>query len=162
MTIADWAASESRFAPHFSRRDSSSAVEEMVPFHEYLGLSKEEREGKVPFVYTLDKKKRLGRLVASDEIVGLAEERLSLWSDLKEMAGLELSGQARRAALASVEQGYEKRIAALRAEYESRLTQSQAAAAQQVVDRILHGALGEEHPDAEPNPNEGDKEGKVS
>ena len=43
MTIADWAASEARFARHFSKVERSSSDEAMVPFHEYLELSDEER-----------------------------------------------------------------------------------------------------------------------
>jgi pyruvate-ferredoxin/flavodoxin oxidoreductase len=161
MTIADWAASESRFAAHFSRRDPSSG-EEMTPFHEYVDLSEEERAGKVPFIYSLDRKKRLDRLIASKEIVELAEERLSLWSDLKEMAGIELSGRTRQSALANLEREYEQRVAALKAEYESRLTQTQVTAAQQVVHRILHGALGEGESATEPTTGAADKEGKAS
>jgi pyruvate-ferredoxin/flavodoxin oxidoreductase len=143
MTIADWAASEARFARHFTKTERSSWNENMVPFHEYLELSEDERAGKVPFVYTLDSKKRLDRLVASSEIVELAEERLSHWSDLKEMAGVEVSPRVRADVAADVKQEYEEREAALRAEYEAKLSEGGEEQAHVVVNRIVSGLFGE-------------------
>jgi pyruvate-ferredoxin/flavodoxin oxidoreductase len=123
LTIADWAASEARFARHFSRVERSSWDENMVPFHEYLELSAADRVGKVPFVYTLDSEQRLERRVASEEIVQLAEERLAFWSDLKEMAGIEVAPRVREQLAEGARREQQERESALRAEYETKLAE---------------------------------------
>jgi pyruvate-ferredoxin/flavodoxin oxidoreductase len=142
VTIADWAAAETRFARHFRKVDRSKWSDDMVPFHEYLDLSAEKRAEKKPFIYTIDDKRRLDRLLVSDEIVELAEERLSLWTDLKQMAGTELSPSARESALAEVKQEYETREASLRAEYEAQLAAKGSEEAHVVVNRIVEGLFG--------------------
>jgi pyruvate-ferredoxin/flavodoxin oxidoreductase len=88
VTVADWAATQTRFAGHFSRTDQSSWDKNMLPFHKYLGLSQAERNGKAPFVYTTDTHRHLDRLLVSDQMVRLAEDRLRLWSELKALAGV--------------------------------------------------------------------------
>jgi pyruvate-ferredoxin/flavodoxin oxidoreductase len=143
MTIGDWAATEARFAKHFSKVERSSSDEAMLPFHEYLELSKEERSSKVPFVYTLDSEKHLDRLKASPEIVELAEERLGLWSDLREMAGVGVSQRVLADVTADLERKYGEREAALRAEYEAKLSEQGAEQAHVVVNRIVTGLFGE-------------------
>jgi pyruvate-ferredoxin/flavodoxin oxidoreductase len=141
LAIADWAATEARFAAHFSRVERSSWGEAMLPFHEYLQLSTQERVEKTPFVHALDRQGCLDRLQVSEEIVQLAEERLALWSELKEMSGAALSPRVRDAVISEVEREYERREAALRAEYEARLadqaTGRASAAANRIVDCLL-------------------------
>jgi pyruvate-ferredoxin/flavodoxin oxidoreductase len=143
MTIADWAATETRFAKHFTKTDRSSWGEEMVPFHEYLELAEEERSGKSPFVWTLDSEKRLDRLAVSDEMVELAEERLGLWSQLKEMAGVEPSPRVRADVEAQIKREYEEREKGLRAEYEAKLSGQGADQAHAIVSRIASGLFGD-------------------
>jgi pyruvate-ferredoxin/flavodoxin oxidoreductase len=147
VTIADWAASEKRFAAHFKRRDRTTWTDEMVPFHEYLDLSAEERESRTPFIYVLDRERHLDRLAVSPEIVELAEERLSFWSDLKEIAGLELA-RARDEALATA-----------REEYEARLADASADAARGIVNRLMEGVFGQGAPAETPVPASPDSGG---
>ncbi len=141
LTIADWAASEARFARHFSAAGRSSANGHQVPFHEYLELSAAERAGKAPFVYVLDSEQRLERRVASEEIVQLAEERLALWSDLKEMAGVEVAERVREQIAAAAKREYQERESALRAEYEAKLAEQGAAPARMALRRIATDLL---------------------
>ena len=143
LTIADWAASEPRFARHFSKAERASSDENMVPFHEYLELSGADRVGKIPFVYALDAEKRLDRLIASDEIVQLAEERLSLWSDLKRMAGLEIAPCVREEVAADLQREYHERESVLRAQYAAKLSEQGAEQTHLAVKRIVTGLFGE-------------------
>jgi pyruvate-ferredoxin/flavodoxin oxidoreductase len=143
LTIADWAASEARFARHFSSVERSCSDEDMVPFHEYLELSEADRSGKVPFVYTLDSKQRLDRRIASKEIVELAEERLALWSDLKEMAGIEVAPRLREELAADAQREYQERERALRAQYAAKLSEQGAEQTHLAVKRIVTGLFGE-------------------
>ncbi|HSM09367.1 MAG TPA: 2-oxoacid:acceptor oxidoreductase family protein [Gemmatimonadota bacterium] len=131
LTIADWAATEGRFGKHF-RRIAEDADGEFVPFHEYYELSVEEREDKLPFVYTLREDRRLDRLSVSDEIVELAEDRQLFWSQLKELAGLDT---------ADLEAEFESRAEAIRSEYESRLRELEANYPKVVAHRLAEGLL---------------------
>ena len=143
VTIADWAASEARFAKHFSKLDRSSQGEDIVPFHEYMELSKEERVGKRPFVYILDSEQRLDRLVASPEIVDLTEERLAFWSDLKEMAGIDANPRVREDFAAELRREYEERESVLRSHFEAKLSEQGAEHTQETVKRIVTSLFAE-------------------
>ncbi len=143
LTIADWAASEVRFARHFTEVEPRSRDAKMVPFHEYLELSKEDRARVQPFVYSLDSEQRLHRWVASDEIVRLAEERLDLWRHLKEMAGVEAPPHLREEIEAAARRELEKREDALRADYEARLSEQGLEQTRKVVGQVISDVLRE-------------------
>ncbi|MBI1734412.1 MAG: 2-oxoacid:acceptor oxidoreductase family protein [Candidatus Rokubacteria bacterium] len=112
LTIADWAATEARFRRHFSPVPADVADDELVPFAEFVRLPRDDREGKRAFIPVLGPDRRLGRMVVSNEIVRLAEDRLEVWSLLREMAGI--PAQEAEAAL-------DAKLDAMRAEYEAKL-----------------------------------------
>jgi pyruvate-ferredoxin/flavodoxin oxidoreductase len=138
MTIADWAAGEARFRKHFGRTKED---QELVPFHEYLELDADEREGITPFIHTIDKERKLGKMSVSEEIVTLAEERLHYWSQLKEMAGVEISEAARESVSDSLEEELDARLAALRSEYEGKLTALRTEYPKEIARRMAEGLL---------------------
>jgi pyruvate-ferredoxin/flavodoxin oxidoreductase len=90
FTIADWTASEGRFKKHFRPVPEGADADELVPYHEYLMRSPQERRHCRPFIYTREDGGRLGRLLVDAEIVRLGESRLHVWSHLKQLAGLEV------------------------------------------------------------------------
>jgi pyruvate-ferredoxin/flavodoxin oxidoreductase len=108
--------------------------EDLVPFHEYLLLPDDDREGKSPFIYVIDDEKRLGRLIASSEMVELAEERLEFWSQLKQMAGLEIAESAREDVASAVE-------SALRDEYERKIADLKSRYPQRIARRLAEGLI---------------------
>ena len=142
LTIADWAATEGRFRKHFKPLDPAKWNEDAVPFHEYLDLSTDEREGKTPYILTVDRDKHLARLAVSNEIVLLAEERQQLWSQLRELAGLEPSATVRDRIVSAVQADYEQKLAAMRAEYEAKLAELPKAVARRMADVLLRGGAG--------------------
>ena len=150
VTIADWAATETRFSKHFSR---VKPEEDAIPFHEYLELSSEDRGSKRPFVYTLNEERHLERMGVADEMVRLAEERLGLWRDLREMAGVQLGARAHERLAAAIRREYEDRETALRAEYETRLAANGSEQAQAVVSRIVSGLFSEVAASRDPVPD---------
>ena len=87
VTFADFAASEGRFRKHFRNAPREMWGDEMIPFHEFLQMDEDDREGNYPFIWTVDDKKRLTRTLCSQEIVSSAEERLQYWHQLKGIAG---------------------------------------------------------------------------
>jgi pyruvate-ferredoxin/flavodoxin oxidoreductase len=141
LTIADWAATEARFKKHFKKLPAEVDEEELVPFAEYLDVPKEERNGQRPYIYVIDAEKRLKRLSVSDEIVELAEDRLLLWEQLKEMAGLKATDEARLIVEGELEEEFEKKAAALRGEYEAKLADLRTKYPQVVARRLAEGLL---------------------
>ncbi len=87
ITFADFAASEGRFRKHFRNAPREMWGDEMIPFHEFLEMDEDDRDGNYPFVWTVDSKNRLTRTICSQEIVNSAEERQHYWHQLKGIAG---------------------------------------------------------------------------
>jgi pyruvate-ferredoxin/flavodoxin oxidoreductase len=100
MTFADFALSEGRFAKQFKKAPPETWNDDMVLLGDFLKLSEDEREGKFPFIWSVDKKNRLIRVMTSVEMVRSCEERLQFWHQLKDLTN---SGgaQADEAAIAS-------------------------------------------------------------
>jgi pyruvate-ferredoxin/flavodoxin oxidoreductase len=138
-TLADWTATEGRFRKHFKPAPPDADPEELVPYHEFLLLAPEARQGRTPFIYTMDEGRALGRLLVDREIVRLGESRMHVWSHLKQLAGLEVPEVVRERLRESLEQDFEVRADALRAEYEAKLAELRGAfqrAASDFVGRL--------------------------
>ncbi len=88
MTFADFALSEGRFAKQFKKAPPETWNDDMVLLGDFLKLSEAEREGKFPFIWSVDKKNRLLRVLVSAEMVLSCEERLQFWHQLKDVAGI--------------------------------------------------------------------------
>ncbi|MCP4660792.1 MAG: hypothetical protein GY856_35770 [bacterium] len=123
VTIADWAATETRFKKHFRKVKPD---QDLAPFHEYIDLPPDERAEVVPFIYTLDLDRRLQQMSVSSEIVELALERLHYWSQLRQMAGQEVTDDVRDEVQEQLEEEFETRAEALRVEYEAKMAELKA------------------------------------
>jgi pyruvate-ferredoxin/flavodoxin oxidoreductase len=86
MTFADFAVTENRFRKHFRIAPQDTWNEKMIPIAELLTLSHEEREGRFPFVWSVDRKGTLCRLLVADPIVQSCEDRRNFWVMLKAIA----------------------------------------------------------------------------
>lgn len=138
LTIADWAATEGRFRKHFHPADESA---DLVPFHEYVAMEPDEREGHTPFVWTLDDDRRRSRLAASEEMVELAEERLDLWDELRELAGMRASPQVRREVRSELEAEFEEKERALRGELDRKMEEFRGRYPRAVARRLAEGLV---------------------
>jgi pyruvate-ferredoxin/flavodoxin oxidoreductase len=141
LTIADWAAMEGRFRKHFKPIRRDAWTDELIPFHEYLTLSADDRQGRTPFIHTLDRDRRLTRQAVSSEMVRLAEERRLFWGQLRELAGVRVSATVRQALTSALEADFDARTAALRAEYEARMADLRATYPVAVARRLAEGLL---------------------
>ena len=141
VTIADWAATEMRFKQHFSELPTLQSADELMPFHEYLLATAEDREGRTPFIWTIRKDRTLRRLKVSSEIVQLAVERQQFWSQLRQLAGLEVPVTIRDTVVSELESEFEQRANALRADYETKLEQLNATLPGQIARRLAEGLL---------------------
>jgi pyruvate-ferredoxin/flavodoxin oxidoreductase len=86
MTFADFAATEARFAKQFKKAPPQTWNDDMVPMADFLKLADDEREGKFPYIWAVDQKNRLTRLLAAEDLVRACEERLDFWHQLKDIA----------------------------------------------------------------------------
>jgi pyruvate-ferredoxin/flavodoxin oxidoreductase len=141
MTIADWAATETRFKKQFKPVPQDQWNEDMVPFAEFLTLAKEEREGKTPFIFTLDPDRRLNRLRVSKEIVKLAEERLLYWNQLRELAGLEVPDWVRDDIGSELETEFEGKLAEAQKAFEAQLAELKASYPRIIARRLAEGLI---------------------
>jgi pyruvate-ferredoxin/flavodoxin oxidoreductase len=135
LTIADWAATEARFNKHFTRVKGDADEAVLMPFHEYVAASAEDREGRTPFIYELGPDRKLGRLAASLEMVQLAEDRLQVWSLLKEMAGLDAE------VAAEAEAEFADQAARITAEYEAKIADLKQRYPQIIAHRLAQGLV---------------------
>jgi len=141
LTIADWAATESRFKQHFTELPVDLADDALLPFHEYVAAGVSEREGRVPFIYTAGKDGRLRRLRASAEIVLLAEERQEFWSLLRQLAGLEVAPAVRDTVVAELESEYQRRVDTLEREFEARRKELEVEFPRRMARQLAEGLL---------------------
>jgi pyruvate-ferredoxin/flavodoxin oxidoreductase len=89
LTFADFAVTEGRFGKHFRKAPQDAWNDNMLPLSEFLHLDEDEREGRFPYIWTVDKKNHLTRVLVSQEIVLSCEERRAFWRMLKSAAGLD-------------------------------------------------------------------------
>ena len=87
MTFADFAMTEARFRKHFRKAPPDTWNDNMVPIADFLEMEADDREGKYPFVWTVDKKQQLSRLLVSSVMVESCEERIDFWVMLRAIAG---------------------------------------------------------------------------
>ena len=142
VTTADWAATEVRFRKNFQPVDRAEWDDDMVPFHEFMALAPDDRVGKRPFIWTIDGEKRLARLQASTQMVSLAEDRLHFWHQLRQMAGLDVPESVHGSVEAELEADLDRRIEALRSEYEVKIAELKATYPRVIARRMAEGLLG--------------------
>jgi len=87
MTFADFAMTEGRFRKHFRKTPAETWNDNMVPLHEFLDLETDEREGKFPYIWGLDRKNHLMRVLVAEELTRSCAERRHFWRQLKGLAG---------------------------------------------------------------------------
>ena len=88
MTFADFALTEARFRKHFRNSPRDTWNENMVVLEEFLELDEAEREGKFPYIWAVDRKQHLTRVLVSKTMVHSCEERRDFWIMLKAIAGV--------------------------------------------------------------------------
>ena len=88
MTFADFAVLEARFRKHFRVAPQDTWNDNMVPIADFIQMDADEREDRYPYVWAVNKKNRLIRVLVAEELVRSTEERQGFWQTLKALAGL--------------------------------------------------------------------------
>jgi pyruvate-ferredoxin/flavodoxin oxidoreductase len=89
MTFADFAMTEGRFRKHFRKAPPETWNDDMMPLHEFLQLDEDDRDGQFPFIWGVDGKQRLMRVLVAKELVRSCEERQGFWQQLRSLAGVD-------------------------------------------------------------------------
>ncbi|MBT8440405.1 MAG: 2-oxoacid:acceptor oxidoreductase family protein, partial [Gammaproteobacteria bacterium] len=87
MTFADFAATEGRFRKQFRVVPRDAWNDDMVRLDEFLAMEEEDRDGLFPYVWGVNAKNQLIRILCSEEMARSAEERLGFWKQLRGIAG---------------------------------------------------------------------------
>ncbi|HQY45838.1 MAG TPA: 2-oxoacid:acceptor oxidoreductase family protein [Usitatibacteraceae bacterium] len=87
LTFADFAVTEARFAKHFRKAPPETWNDDMMPVADFLALPGNEREGRFPFIWGVDGKNRLLRLLVTEDLARATEERQAFWRQLRGLAG---------------------------------------------------------------------------
>jgi ferredoxin len=97
-------------------------------------------------VHAVDRDGHLTRLSVADEIVTLAQERLLLWSQLREMAGVAVPASVKDSITRALETEYDARVAAVTADYERRIaeltTTYPRVVARRMAESLMRGNAG--------------------
>ncbi|MEN8133559.1 MAG: thiamine pyrophosphate-dependent enzyme, partial [Pseudomonadota bacterium] len=88
MTFADFAMTEGRFRKHFRKAEPDTWHEDMIPLAEFLNLAEDERNGKWPFIWTINRRQELSRLLVDQTMVESCEDRRNFWVMLRALAGI--------------------------------------------------------------------------
>lgn len=87
MTFADFAITEARFRKHFRNAPRNTWNDKMVLLTDFLNMDAEDREGKYPFIWAVDRKNQLSRVLVAKPIVESCEERRDFWILLRDLSG---------------------------------------------------------------------------
>ena len=88
MTFADFALTEGRFRKHFRRVPRDAWNDNMIELVDFLQLDEVDRDGKFPYIWAVDRKQNLNRVLVAKPIVTSCEERRDFWIMLKAIAGV--------------------------------------------------------------------------
>ncbi len=88
MTFADFAMTEGRFRKQFRTVPRDAWNENMVPLAEYLEFEADDREGKFPYIWAVNKRNKLIRVIPAAPLVHSCEDRRHFWRLLKSLAGV--------------------------------------------------------------------------
>jgi pyruvate-ferredoxin/flavodoxin oxidoreductase len=112
MTFADFAATEIRFRKHFRVAPPETWNEKMIPLADFLELPEDEREGRFPFVWSVNREQQLMRLLVALPIVQSCEDRRDFWTMLRAIARVGEKTLDRKEIEADVRREMTNRVAA--------------------------------------------------
>ncbi len=87
LTFADFAVTEGRFRKQFRQAPPETWNDDMVQLHIFLDMDESDREGKFPYIWGVDAKNHLTRILVAEPMVLSCEERLQFWYQLRSLAG---------------------------------------------------------------------------
>ncbi len=152
FTYADFLAADRRFAGQFLPVPPAAGSEKMVPLGEYFRLPKEDMAEKVPFLWMVDEKGMLWRVVVAWRVVAAAQKIAAHWQNLQELAGINNSYLLRMMEAEQKRLQDETRPATEAAAAQPAPSQNMDELTRDIAFRIINGLIavgrGEEIPSA--------------
>ncbi len=120
LTYADWLLTQKAWQSEFR---PAAPDEKTTPLADYQTLDDAARNGILPVVFVVNETRELQKLVASPKVLEAAEEALSQWNTLREIAGTLTPYPEKlwKEAEAALTKKYEEKMATLKAEYEKEM-----------------------------------------
>jgi len=141
LTPAQWAWSEKRFAPRLKplHKDAPTPTELLA----WLALEEEKRDGKTPYITTVDDEGNEQRLAVDRALASLVERQAHAWRTLQEVGGLvtPFTSRVEAETKANLAAAHQAELDALRKEYEEKLRAleegMQGEMHQQITNRLM-------------------------
>lgn len=89
FTFADFALTEGRFRKQFRKAPAETWNDSMMPLDEFIELDESDREDLFPYIWAVDGKSHLMRVLVSAELVESTIERRDFWRQLKSLVGVD-------------------------------------------------------------------------
>ncbi len=88
FTFADWALTEARFSPFFTRLNDNQAADNLVALHEFIDLDPQDQADSEAFIWALDSNSQQCVKVQVDKtLAAFTRERRDYWRMLKNLTG---------------------------------------------------------------------------
>ena len=140
--FAQFAASQPEFASDLT--DAPANSDDLVSLSEYLGFSRRQRIGKLPFISLADEPGPIVRKVVSQALVRQSAERVQLWRMLQEISGIDnpyvKQGQTR--VQNELRAQHEAELESLRRELENDVALREKAAVVSAVHKLVARLTG--------------------
>jgi hypothetical protein len=142
FTFAQFAASEPEFASELA--DPPESSDHLVPLSEFLGFSRRQRVGKLPFISLADEGGALVRKVVSPGLVRQSWKRIQLWRMLQEISGIDNPHVKRGQTVVQNElrAQHEAKLESLRRELENDVSRREKAAVVSAVHKLVARLTG--------------------
>ncbi|HVP00327.1 MAG TPA: 2-oxoacid:acceptor oxidoreductase family protein [Bryobacteraceae bacterium] len=88
LTFADFAVTEGRFRKQFRTIPPDAWNDNLILLAEFLRLDAEDREGKYPYIWAVNQKNRLIRVMPAEPLVRSCEDRRNFWRMMKSLAAV--------------------------------------------------------------------------
>ena len=88
LTFADFALTEGRFRKHFHTAPPETWTDDMIPLAEFIDLDASDQADLFPYIWAVDNKNHLTRVLVSAELVHSTVERREFWHQLKSLVGI--------------------------------------------------------------------------
>lgn len=141
FTYADFLAADRRFAGQFLPVPPADGSDKLVPLGEYFRLSREDMADKVPFLWMVDEKGLLWRVVVSWRVVAAVQRIAANWRNLQELAGINNSHLLRMMEAEQKQLQDETRRAAEPAAAQPAASPNVAELTRDIAFRIINGLI---------------------
>lgn len=138
FTFVDFAAQDLGHGDLFKQVPGEYWNDDLVPLSEYLLLDPEQAYANIPFIWMIDEKNELQKVVPAYDLVQACEERLDFWHYVQEFGGINSYHveQAVTKALEDLSAEMAAEIAAIKDEHRKEIEEVRAKTASEAMEKL--------------------------